>query len=163
MEKSEKEPEEILQEEFSFKSKEDLKSVLIRLPEILIEKEMVMFNTEVQKGDLISVTKTLEEDAASAVAKETILLKTEVKVDKRAMSKEEKLNYKPKFIDEIVPKYTNEMQRQASVNVLLLNNARYNDLRAKADRLDKWLSKAKINLSYIKRVFRVANSLTRLE
>lgn len=157
-----KEQDEV-HEEFHFKTKEDIKSTLIRLPKLILEKELGIYNTEVQKGELIAVAKTIEGEIAREILKETVSVQTEVKVDKKTMSKEEKENYKPKYITELKQKYTNEMQRQAASNVKMLNHEEHKKMSAKIDKLDKWLSIAKINLSYVKRVFRVAESLTRFE
>ena len=157
------EEEEIQSEEFAFEKAEDIQSALKRLPKLIKEKEETIFNNEQQKGDLIASTKTVEEDISRGVAKETITSSVEIKVDKRAMSKEERADYIPKFQNEEVPKYTNEMQRTAIINTKLLNHKDYNTLRARADKIDKWISIARIELSYMKRIFRVAEALARYD
>ena len=157
-----KEPDEI-EQEFHFKSKEDIKSALIRLPKIILEKELGIYNTEMQKGHFAVITKTVEENALREIVNETVSVQVEVKVDKKLMSKEQKENYKPHYETDYKPKYTSEMKRQDAVKVKLLNHEEFNIRKAKIDKLDKWLSTEKINLAYIKRVFRVAESLTRFD
>ncbi len=154
-----KDDPEIEHQEFSFKSEEDIKDTLQRLPKIIMDKEIAILNVEVQKGDMIIAIKTVEDNIAREVAKETISVDVEVKVDKKIMSKEEKENYKPKYTKELKPKYTNELQRTAAINARLLNHEGYNTLKKRTDKLDKWVYTARIELSYSKRIFRVAEAL----
>ena len=158
-----KDESETEHQEYFFKNEKDVKDTLQRLPKIIMDKEIAIMNADIQKGDLIAATKTVEDDTAREIAKETIPVNVEVKVDKRAMSKEEKEDYKPKFQREFKSKYGNELQRTAAINAKLINHETYNTVRARADKLDKWISKARIELSYVKRIFRVAESLARLE
>lgn len=150
-------------EGFSLETAQKLKDALIKLPGLIAEKEDVLYELEVVKGDLISKNKTLEFDIRRAVSEETILVDVEIKVNKTGWTKEEKAVYVPKFEKKPQNKYTNEMQREAQSLSRLANNKEYVEGNSKSDRMDKTIKKETIRLGFLKRIFRAAESLSRLD
>ena len=138
--------EEVIEDihEYSLERDEDVSSVLKKLPELIRQKEQVILQNEILKGEHIAKTKTIEEDISRAVSSETV-------------EEEQKDGSK-----KLVKKYTNEMQRNSQVATRLINNKEYNVKRDAADKLDKWIQKEKIIISYLKRLHNSAGYLALL-
>ena len=131
--------------EYSLEKEENIGSVLKKLPEIIRQKEEILLQNEILKGEHIAKTKTIEENTARAVASE--------KVEEEQKDGSKKL----------VNKYTNDMQRSAQVNTRLINHKEYNIKRDAADKLDRWIQKEKIIVSYLKRLHNSAGYLALLK
>jgi len=136
--------EEIETDEYSLEDESSVKKVLKKLPAKIKEREEKIFSDEIKKGEYVSRNKTIRSDVARLVANETI------EVEGKDGEKEVK------------KKYTNELQRESTLNVRLSNDNEFLINNNKADKLDKELSIARIELAYLKRLFRTAEALTRL-
>lgn len=131
-------------QEYSLENNESIVSVLRKLPSLIKQKQDEILNVQMQKAELIRNNKTIEQDVSRGVASETIEGK-----DKEGQPEKKK-------------KYTNELQRESAIKVRLINDLEYNKQRDAADKLDKWVSYAEIELSYLKRVNNNAGYLTLL-
>jgi len=127
-------------DEFSLEGKEEIISVLKSVPLKLMKKELGIYKLELEKGELISINKTIENDVKRNVAAETE--DKEIKGDIKA-----------------VKKYTNDLQRESQALSVLMNRKDYQLNRSRADKIDKTVVPDKIALSYMKRVLRSAEAL----
>ena len=136
--------EEIETDEYSLENESSIKTVLKKLPAKIKEREEKLFSDEIKKGEYVSRNKTIKSDVTRLVANETV----------EVIGKDGE--------KEVKKKYTNELQRESTVNVRLSNDNEFTLNNSKADKLDKELSIARIELAYLKRLFRTAEALTRL-
>ncbi len=130
-------------QEYSLETNESVASVLRKLPSLIKQKQDEILNVQLQKAEFIRNNKTIEANVTRVVASETV-----------------------EVMDEDMPiqkkKYTNDLQREAAIKVRLINDIDYNKQRDAADKLDKWVSLAEIELSYLKRINNNAGHLTLL-
>ena len=132
-------------QEYSLEDDKSVASVLRKLPSLIKQKQDEILNVQLQKAEFIRNNKTIEADVTRIVASETI----------EVMDKGEMVPIQKK-------KYTNDLQRESAVKVRLMNDIDYNKQKDAANKLDKWVSWAEIELSYLKRINNNAGYLTLL-
>jgi len=132
--------EEIELDEFSLEDTKAIITILKILPLKLFKKESEIYKQELEKGELISINKTIEYDVKRKVATETE--EKEVKGEMKT-----------------VKKFSNEMARDSQSLSILSNRKDYQSNKEKIDTIDKEINSAKIALSYMKRILRSAEAL----
>ena len=130
-------PEETeeIKEEISIEDESSMKVALKALPGKIRTKEEQIHAAEVIMGDKLSKSKTIESD---------IMFKI---MDEKSEGK---------------PRFTSDVKRKAECAVRVNANQEHNKFKTEMDDLSKQVLEAKIQLSYLKRMFRAADALARV-
>ena len=144
---------------YSLEGKDDVIEVLKSVSLKKLKLRRSIYSLSVEKAELLSINRTIEEDVMRTIRNEKISVEEEIKVNKQGMTLEEKKSLIPEFKKVDKDKFTSEAIRESEQRVRLMNRQDYEANRKKTDESDKIIKSNEITLKYLGDILRSAEAL----